>query len=67
MACLSVVLVDVAIRFVLPGSRGRLLDIVVLCGLGLLYYAVLLLCGRLMGKGPSLTAFSVLRELRILI
>lgn len=65
-SCIGVVFIDLMLRIMLSGTRGYVLNASILVGLGILYYVLLFFIGRRVGKGPSHTAFSILRELRIL-
>ncbi len=66
VSCGGVVLCDLAVRAVFPGPRSHALDLGILTGLGVFYYVLLFVVGRGIGKGPSHTAFSIMRDLRVL-
>lgn len=63
-SCGGVFLADLAFRAAYTGPRSAVLNFGILCGLGILYYLLLLLVGRRVGKGPLHTALSIFRELR---
>ena len=60
----GVIFVDLALRAVFAGQRNHGQNVGILVGLGVLYYVLLFIVGKLVGQGPSHTAFSILREFR---
>lgn len=66
ISCTGVIFADLIIRVVYKGSRTHFIDFSILVGLGVLYYLFLYMVGRRIGKATAHTAFSILRELRLL-
>lgn len=63
-SCTGVIIADIAFRTAYHEPRNSVLNVGILVGLGILYYALLLIVERRVGKGPLQTAFSILHELR---